>query len=321
MTESLKLRPPDYWRPAPGMVSPDRVAIAGRLGFLDLFEGGNLYYQGYLGPHNRDASMVAVNTITNLRAALMPALRGLLYAVVPSKASCLPENYPLLLPSAPTSVFREVRDYLEPISGHVFFNAMTMSDLGERQRRWMQTDSHWSAYGAWQAAAELLAVLGVPAPAVRTRYTEHEWGGDLCGRWSMDSPIAWEDREVLLGHDGERVVKHDNGNGLVHAVNNGRFVHWFNPAAPVKAKLVIVGGSSSGTGYFPEQLTYWLSMVFADTCFLHSANCPTDLIEELVPDFLLVQTNERFMQFPYLEKLTLQALLQSFTDRLAAIQP
>ena len=301
----------------PGTISPDRAAISGNLGFLDLFEGGNLYYQGYVGPHNSDSSMVAVNTIASLRTSLSSSLSGLLYAVVPSKASCLPENYPLLLPNRPTSVFTEIRDFLGPIAGHVFFEEMLCDSLYERQRRWLQTDSHWSSHGAHQAAASLLAVLGIPAPLVRDQHVDLGWGGDLCGRWGEGAPFALEDREVLLGHDQAREAVFDNGNGLIHSANIGRLIHWNNKSAPVQANLVVIGGSSSGTGHTSEHLTYWLSMVFSNTYFLHSPNCPTDLLQELSPDFLLLQTTERFLQFPYVQTVTLGSLKESFARRIA----
>jgi hypothetical protein len=317
MTGLSNGQPNEYWRPTPGEISPDRAAISGNMGFLDLFEGGNLYYRGYTGPHNRDASMVAVNTIASLRTTLTPSVRGLLYAVVPSKASCLPENYPIFLPNIPTSVFSEVRDYLQSISGNIFFDRMITADLQERQRRWLQTDSHWSAYGAYEAAAEILAVLGVPPPQIRMRSIEKGWGGDLCGRWKEKTLFALEDRELLLGHDEAREVKYDNGNGLTHSASIGRFIHWHNELAPIRMKLAIIGGSSSGIGKAPEQLTYWLSLIFSETYFLHSSNCPTDLIEKLSPDFVLIQTTERFLQFPYIQNLKLDELCNSFANRVS----
>jgi hypothetical protein len=308
-----------YWRPEVGAISTDRVAISGNLGIIDLFEGGNFYYQAYHSLQDHEANIKLIERAGELRERLSPSVQVFFYLVIPNKASCLPENYPLWLPECPTSTFKELEHRLSSIEGNLFCNWMRSENIENRRKLWFETDSHWSVFGARQAAIELLNKIKAPIPEVKNTEVVSSWGGDLSGRWGAER-FATEEKHRAFGFDAGREVVFDNGLGLEHSANTGRFLQWNNLLATVNMTILIVGDSFSGTGISPEHMTYWLSMVFKNTYFLHSSVVPSDVIERLRPDVVIYQTNERFLRFPVQKEVSIESLIQCFSDRISGIE-
>ena len=308
-----------HWRPRVGEISTDRVAISGNLGILDLFEGGNFYYQAYLSLQDHEANIKIAERVGGLRERLSPSVQSFFYLVIPNKATCLPENYPLWLPEFPTNGFKEVGYRLGNIEGNIFCNWMTNNSIENRRKLWFETDSHWSVFGARQAAIELLDLIKAPIPEVAKTEVIDNWGGDLSGRWGVGR-FAAEAKYRPFGFDSGREVIFDNGFGMEHSANTGRFLHWNNSSAAVDMTILIIGDSFSGTGIAPEHMTYWISMIFTNTYFLHSSVVPSDAIESLHPDFIIYQTNERFLRFPVQKEFSIDSLTRCFSDRISEIR-
>jgi hypothetical protein len=76
--------------------------------------------------------------------------------------------------------------------------------------------------------------------------------------------------------------------------------------------MLVLGDSFSGAGYSPWNMTYWLAHFFARTTFVHSFHVPEDLISTLRPDFVVYQTNERFLRHAPIEIEKLAVVLEEF---------
>ncbi len=274
-------------------MSSDRVAIAGSRGFADLFEGSNDYYLRYWEPPDDEIIQPLADWIVRIRAAVLEHARAAIAMVVPNKATCLPENYPLYLPRRQTATFAALRQMFTPYAGHCFFDWMTAGSFASRQRYWFKFDSHWNSHGAEAAARWVCQTVGVPFPLsiVDCRET---YAGDLSGRWST-SPNLLED-VALRKLTVERQVVFDNADGAEHSGHAGRIVEWRAEAPLSDAHLLILGDSFSGAGYLPWNLTYWLAGCFARTTFVHAYASPADLARDLRADVVIFQTNERFVR-------------------------
>ena len=75
----------------------------------------------------------------------------------------------------------------------------------------------------------------------------------------------------------------------------GRRVEWECEDAPLRASILVVGNSFSGTGLRRNDLVYWFSRLFRRTVFLQAASVPTDVLDVFRPDIVLFQGLERFM--------------------------
>lgn len=301
------------WRPKVGSISTDRVAISGNYGVLDLFAGSNGYYFQYINPKDFVLERSVIDNAVHVREVMTSSAESFLYFVVPNKASCLPENYPIWLPTHPTVTFSSIKSELDRFEGNFFGDWMLQGPFSERRELWFETDSHWNSAGARRAATELLSSIKGVLPKVRMTENVNAWGGDLSGRWA--GQFASESLQRHFGFDQGRVIVSDNGSGAIHTANTGRFLHWYNCLAEMSISVLIIGDSFSGTGFLPENMTYWFSMVFEHTYFLYSALVPSDILEVIKADIVVFQTKERFLTRQGVHEVTFECLTEQFANK------
>jgi len=264
----------------------------GSRGYADLMLGSNHYYTQYFRQRSQTDIDRLVEAIVDIRKQALISADAAFSLIVPSKASCLPENYPMFLPRHPTAVFEGVRRILEPYGGSGFAPWMTEGSFDKRRQFWFKFDSHWNSVAARSAAEWLVSCLGIEG-RIEIASEPAAYGGDLSCRW--DAYLKLEEstsHEVALLNS---TCIADNGHGVPYSANSGRMVEWANPYALIDARMLVVGDSFSGAGYNPWNLTYWLSRYFTETTFIHAFNVPVDLFSTLQPRFFVYQTNERFL--------------------------
>lgn len=155
------------------------------------------------------------------------------------------------------------------------------------ERSFRVTDTHWSIHGAAKASELCALELGVPAPSVQQLFADdvfytRDVVGDLGNKIF---PPAKHAEAVLKNYSYRKFVTYDN-----QLPNFGRVVVIQQPAAIRDAHLLVLGSSSA------YSMLNHLTRVFSTVTLIHTAgNVEPQLVKELAPDFLIVQTNARFV--------------------------
>lgn len=170
------------------------------------------------------------------------------------------------------------------------------------------TDTHWTHQGAREAALALAEHLGLKVSRCRKvlakdRYKRREMGGDLGNKLT---PKRTCEVEVLTSFQHGRYKTYDNG-----LPNFGRLLVTEYDKAVSKGTCLIFGSSSS------YSMLNYLCRFFRRVVLVHSAgNLDPALVASVKPDFLVAQTNARFVvQVPSLA----QPLDELIRDKLARL--
>lgn len=153
-----------------------------------------------------------------------------------------------------------------------------------------QTDTHWTHQGAALAAGLLAKRLGLDAAEVDAlllsdRYKERAHKGDL---GSKLQPPRSAPAFFLASFNYRSWVVYDNG-----LPNFGRVLVTHYPQALRDATCLVFGSSSS------YSMFNYLCRFFRRLVFVHSAgNLDKALISRIAPDYLVAQTNARFVVRP-----------------------
>jgi len=148
-------------------------------------------------------------------------------------------------------------------------------------------DTHWSLHGAMLATLEVVKQLGIAEGEVKDIfdkdiYVEKEQYGDLGSK--LFPPRSAKER-VLRSFTHRRIKRYDNA-----LPNFGRVQLLAYSEAPVKACCVVFGSSSS------YSMLDYVGRIFERVVFVHSAgNVDLEVVRRERPDFLVCQTNGRFV--------------------------
>lgn len=172
----------------------------------------------------------------------------------------------------------------------------------------IQTDTHWAPLGALAASRELALSLGIDVNAVDAQFAEDRYhiramGGDLGNKLE---PKQHCQVQSLRSFNYNRCRYFDNG-----LPNFGRLLVLVNEAALLPANCLIFGSSSS------YSMFNYLCRLFKHVIFVHSAgSLDPELISAVKPDYLVMQTNARFLvQVPKVE----QSLHQLINEKRARL--
>lgn len=155
------------------------------------------------------------------------------------------------------------------------------------QRSFRVTDTHWSAPGARLASIILARHLGIEKDAIENLFAQdsfrtRESAGDLGNKIF---PPARFVEAVLRKYNYRKFIIYDN-----QLPNFGRVIGINNPDAMVAKHCLVFGSSSS------YSMLDYLSRVFSQLTLVHSAgNVDVVLTEKIKPDYLVTQTNARFV--------------------------
>jgi len=149
------------------------------------------------------------------------------------------------------------------------------------------TDTHWSPFGAMLASVELAVSLGLNRLEVEALFANDQYRsalliGDLGNK--LFPPKASEEW-LLKGFSYRKSVVSDNG-----LANFGRTLCLANEQALVPQHLVLFGASSS------YSMLDYLCRIFGRITLMHTAgNIDPNVLAELKPDYLVCQTNARYV--------------------------
>lgn len=152
-------------------------------------------------------------------------------------------------------------------------------------RTFRKNDTHWTFYGAMVASCALMRQFGLSELASvfdSDEYRKQPTVGDLGNKLY---PPVMSDEVKLKSAGYYKSVIYDN-----QLPNFGRVIIVANEKAAVNSTLLMFASSS---GY--SMLNY-LYRIFRKIVFIHTAgSVDTQLIEQLAPQFIVSQTNARFV--------------------------
>ncbi|MCS2609147.1 alginate O-acetyltransferase AlgX-related protein [Halomonas dongshanensis] len=195
-----------------------------------------------------------------------------------------------------------------PEANQLVYPVRELNALGDSA--FIQNDSHWAQRGAMQATCALASALGLDDEAVKAVFAKDTYQprtlvGDLGNKFS---PQRTCEIQALRSFNYNRYRHFDNG-----LPNFGRLLVLVYPKALLTSTCLIFGSSSS------YSMFNYLSRLFQRVVFVHSAgSLDPELVEAVRPEFLVVQTNARFVvQIPKV-KQPLEALV---ADKRARLTP
>ena len=171
-----------------------------------------------------------------------------------------------------------------------------------------KTDTHWTHKGALLAAVVLARRLGAEESALKKwektfNFKVKNHVGDLGNK--LTPPVA-ADAPVLASGSYRRFLVYDNG-----LPNFGRILVFQNKNPLIQGQCLVFGSSSS---YSMFQM---LQRLFSEVVFVHTAgNLDEAVIAAVNPDYLIAQTNARFMVRAPINKSNVLTVIE---EKLAAL--
>ena len=216
--------------------------------------------------------------------------------IAPTKEMVLARYYPFL-----KGKDTPVEQVLGLATGkHQVVHPVAALQSGE-ERAFRVVDTHWTLYGAMLAVTEVLVTLGLDREQVqdvfaRDQYREREVTGDLGNKFYPRRTAA---EKFLTSYNYQKQVVYDN-----YLPNFGRVILLANQEALIAGKCLLFGSSSSYSA-----LPYF-SRIFSQLILVHSAgNIDVDLLRQEAPQYVIAQTNGRFVICPPQLKFNLSATI------------
>ncbi|MDZ5460324.1 hypothetical protein [Azohydromonas lata] len=205
------------------------------------------------------------------------------YLVSPNKESVFPAHYPYA--RGGVTILDQVMATCG--LGNEEYFIYPKDELFKAQNSYCRTDTHWTYGGAYTAFARCLSKFDVSVNhknlfKFKTTLFEGDLGSKLekleYDTYTVATP-AGKAPEIIFKSGTPR--------------NHGRIIIYGNSDAPVKGTLAIFGSSFSY--YFLEMFATVFSRVF----FMYSPASPVmEILDEEKPDFVILETPERFLVHP-----------------------
>lgn len=206
------------------------------------------------------------------------------FLITPSKEEVMDRYHPY--PKAETSLLKPI---LEKIPQHLLVYPLNeLKELGDAA--FLKTDTHWTHQGAKTAAISVANKLKLPEDDILTllssdKYTQRKHVGDLGNKLAEPQSAM---SNFLSSFSFRNWVVYDNA-----LPNFGRIIVTHYPKALTNSTCLIFGSSSS------YSMFNYFCRFFSNMIFIHTAgNIDTSLITAISPNYLITQTNARFMIRP-----------------------
>lgn len=207
---------------------------------------------------------------------------GYCLLVAPAKEAVFFDKHPL--PRAHETVMDDMTS-AAPKGFNLVYPVAELREMSKRSFR--VTDTHWTSPGAAEASILAVAAMGDDADAARQLFSQDKYrvkrvNGDL---GIKTFPPTSHNEQVLQGYRYRNHLVYDNG-----LPNFGRVMVINNPAAIYAKRCLILGSSSA------YSMLAYLSRVYRELVLVHCAgNVDEQLVANLEPDVVLLQTNARFV--------------------------
>jgi alginate O-acetyltransferase complex protein AlgJ len=253
---------------------PSGHVLEGSDGWLFLGEGSNYSISQMTGKMSPTVKVQKKWTnALNMRSKVLGD--RLLTVVCPEKACIYSDNLPAglkIFPGRFSQVLAGRHDrFLYALN---FIRPDTCEHL-----LYSRADTHFTDYGAFIAAGEMLTSLGLKPPPPPEGWDVVKAIGDLGA--ALDPQKMGEN---VLGRKLPHLEVIDNG-----LRNRGRVTIYRNLGA-TGARMLIFGDSFSGLN-----LARWVSYAASEVTFIHSSSFDYGAIDRIGPDFVIGEYAERFL--------------------------
>lgn len=267
-----------------GHIAGPFQVLEGKDNWLFLDNDTNKSVEQFTGQYLLDAAAKADWASYLQQMAMLAERHGCHYALLmaPSKEAVYTEYYP-----HQKAAITPIEQVMQAMPAGFNFCYPLQALKSAARRTFRITDTHWSPFGAMIASVELATMLGFVRTDIEQifqhdNYREVSIVGDLGNK--IYPPRA-ADESLLKGFNHRKFVVSDNG-----LANFGRIMHLENQTAFSQQHLVIFGASSS------YSMLDFLCRIFGKITMLHTAgNIDPIMLAQLKPDFLVCQTNARYV--------------------------
>lgn len=279
--------------PQPGSISEDEVAIAGKNGWLYLYNGTNNYHDAYFEEYEiaHELANNWAGSIESYRNLLKKSSATFVFTVIPNKASMLPEHYPLGLDGLITPRLSILRDYL---AEKLYCPLEDLQGSLHKASIFRKFDTHLTEYGNLYFTLNILHKFAVDIDAIQlpVELVYRENAGDLGKRYST---TVYE-KVARFRFINESNISVREFAPLVTA-NTGLAYESNCINAPIQARLLVFGNSffdrPSGWSMAP-----YFCRIFKTVRFHWESGVYKEYINSFRPDFVLFQSCERFLATP-----------------------
>lgn len=238
-------------------------------------------YQGLTACTGKELTDTAAS-LTALQAALEARGSTLAVLFAPAKEEVYSRYMPADIPvvSRPTRVEGLVAALRAQTEVPVVFPQEALTDASRTQQVYYKYDTHWNAVGAWLAAQQTLAALGLPCgtalPAVQAdagRQATHDLA-DISASWAF----CGDDAYYQPGAPAANLDQSPNGE-LQHYTGSG------------SQSLLLVRDS------FGDALAPWLCEPFGEALVIHGNELNLKNLnaeQKTLPDVVVLEVAERF---------------------------
>lgn len=238
-------------------------------------------YQG-LTAYTEEEIRTMAETLTALNKALTARGSKLVILFAPAKegvyAAQMPDSIPVV--SRPTRV-EALTQALSATGVPVVFPLETLRTASETQQVYYKYDTHWNAPGAWLAAQQVFAALGLPFEtalpevSIDPGETAPKDLANLCGRWNW----CTDDLYYKVNAPGARLTEGSRESELTRYQGDG-------------SGTLLLARDSFGAALGPH-----LAEGFGTALVLHTNQLTVENLlaeQPTVPDAVVLEVGERF---------------------------
>jgi hypothetical protein len=283
-----------------GLKSPDGSSVIGMDGHMFITAGTNrlldLYRQREDDASVQSAAQRWGNIFRERRTRLEALETKYLQVVIPDKSSVIPEFFPIAI-EPPTGLLSALQRKVAmvPDLTKIYLNTLELFINDEhRTDVFRKVDSHLSAYGAQTLMRRALETLGLPVfpfmPLTRRSIVKTDLGSKFTSSPLYEEVALPDFVPQVKGHLRQlefRLPKTGR--------NIGMQIVWANTDPILPYTVVVFGNSFFERGDVATSLSWWGARIFKNFHFLWRPDVDYEYIKNVRPDFVICQTNERFM--------------------------
>lgn len=247
------------------------------------YEGTNLY-----SPEELDEILETTLSIQNKMEA-----RGIRFALLfaPNKETLYSRYMPDSYKYSPVNRTGELTRKLQENGVNAHFPMEALLKDSEEYRLYYSNDTHWNQLGAYVGSKEVLASWGIEMPGLANREISayplseyHHYGASADLAQIAGLTFAFDDEEEYL-ISGTKSVDWAK---LGEEQDSGQISYFSNEDAMLDATLFLVGDS------FRVSMIPSLAEIFSDIHVIHRSFYNSSMLDEIDPDYLIVQIVERY---------------------------
>ncbi len=249
------------------------------------YEGTNRYTENEM-KQIAQAAMYIQNELEN---------RDIIFSILvaPNKENIYVENMPDEYIHAEESSTDLLIEYLSDVGVNVVSPKEELLDQHMTSQVYYSYDTHWNQLGAYIGVRDVLLSWGINMPKLTERNilksnlkgNYHYCGGDDLAQMARLRSVFSDEIEYEV--EGTIPMEWTD---FAKKQGKGEISHFFNENAEINGKIFVIGDS------FRSSMIPSLREQFSDVYVVHRDFCFSDMIDEVDPDYIIVEYVERHSQ-------------------------